>query len=190
MRPTVLRSAFLLLLGALAWAGCGDPLSLLPATIENRVDTVNLYATSLTPVINKSGFVISALQPVRLDQVNTFDFLYDVNPAGEHFFLPLAALINTGKTTGNAGFKPADQPFDSITIAPQSDYVSADTVFFGLGQVFFARSQVESSCSLGIPYYAKLQILAIDDSAHTVQFRILANINCGYRSLAIGLPTK
>src|SRR5258705_13531828 len=142
MRPTVLRSVFLLLLGATAWAGCGDPLSLLPAPFENRVDTVNLYAASRTPVTSKSGFIISALQPVRLDQVNTFDFLYDVNSGGEHFFLPLAALINTGKSTANAGFKPATTAFDSITIAPQSDYVSADTVFFGLGQVFFARSAV------------------------------------------------
>jgi len=190
MRPIVFRSAFLLLLGATAWAGCGDPLSLLPATIENKVDTTELFATSRTPVFDPSGFIISSISRVRLDQVNTFDFLYDVNPAGDHFFLPLAALINTGKTTGNSGFKPGDQSFDAITLAPQSDYVSSDTVFFRLGDVFYARSQVESSCSLGIPYYAKLQILAINDSAHTVKFRILANINCGYRSLAVGLPTK
>ncbi len=190
MRSTVLRSAFLLLLGATAWAGCGDPLSLLPATRENTVDTTSLFATSLTPVVAPSGFQISSIMAVRLDQVNTFDFLYDVNRAGDHYFLPLAALINTGKTTGNAGFKLATTRFDSITIAPQSDYVSNDTIFFRLGDVFYARTQVESSCTLGIPYYAKLQILAIDDSAHKVTFRILANINCGYRSLAVGLPTK
>jgi hypothetical protein len=190
MRSSVLRSAFLLLLGASAWAGCGDPLSLNPATIENTVDTTFLFATSLTPVTDPSGFQISSKTVVRLDQVNTFDFLYDVNPAGEHYFLPLAALINTGKTTGNAGFRLATSPFDSITIAEQSDYVSSDTVFFRIGDVFYARSQVESSCSLGIPYYAKLQILAIDDSAYRVKFRFLVNTNCGYRGLSVGLPTK
>jgi hypothetical protein len=190
MRSSVLRSAFLLLLGATAWAGCGDPLSLLPATTENVVDTTFLFATSLTPVTEASGYQISSKTPVRLDQVNTFDFLYDVNAIGEHYFLPLAALINTGKTTGNAGFKLATTPFDSITIAPQSDYVSSDTVFFRLGDVFYARSGVESTCTLGIPYYAKFQILAIDDSAHRVKFQVLVNSNCGYRSLAVGLPTK
>src|SRR5262245_60845754 len=190
MRSTVLRSAFLLLLGATAWAGCGDPLSLLPATVDNTVDTTFLFATSLTPVTEPSGFQISSKQVVRLDQVNTFDFLYDVNPAGEHFFLPLAALINTGKTSGNAGFRISTTPFDSLTTAPQTDYVSNDTVFFRLGDVFTIRSQVESSCTLGIPYYGKLQILAVDDSAHRVKLQVLVNTNCGYRSLAVGLPTK
>src|ERR1043166_4806171 len=190
MRLTVLRSAFLLLLGVTAWAGCGNELSLLPATIENQVDTTSLFATSLTPVTAPSGFQISSKTRVRLDQVNTFDFLYDVNAIGDHYFLPLAALVNTGKTTGNAGFRLASTPFDSITIAPQSDYVSSDTVFFRLGDVLFARSGVESTCTLGIPYYAKLQILAIDDSAHRVKFQVLINSNCGYRGLAVGLPTK
>ena len=191
MRQTVSRSVLLLLLGAAAVAGCGDPLSLLPAAFENKVETEGLWAASRTPVVLESGFVISQRSAVRLDQVSSFDFYYDVSPAGEHFFIPMAAVVNTGRTSGNPGFREEPSiPFDSIKIAPQQDYVSQDTVRFRVGDVFYARSAVESSCGLGIPYYAKLQILSVDDSAYKVTFRILANVNCGYRSLEIGLPKK
>jgi len=190
MRPTVFRSAVLLLLGALAWAGCGDPLSLLPAVFENRVDTLAMYAASGTSVGLPSGFLIAQRVPVRLDQVNNFDFIYDITPAGEHVFLPIAALVATGRTTGNPGFQLTADDFDSITVALQQGYVSADTVRLSAGQVYFARSAVDPSCGLGIPYYAKLEVIGFDDSARKVAFRILANINCGYRGLEVGLPKK
>ncbi|HEV8612408.1 MAG TPA: hypothetical protein VGQ73_02785 [Gemmatimonadales bacterium] len=192
MRLIVVRSALLLLLGALGWAGCGDQLSLFPATFENRVDSaVSMWAATRTPVVLPSGYLVSQRVAVRLDQVPSFDFLYDVTPAGEHIFVPLGALVNTGRTSGNPGFREEPTiPFDSITVAPQQNYVSADTIRFRLGEVYYLRSAVDPSCALGIPYYAKLQILSVDDSAFKVTFRILANINCGYRSLQPGLPTK
>ncbi|HEV8149786.1 MAG TPA: hypothetical protein VGP61_06335 [Gemmatimonadales bacterium] len=192
MRLIVVRFALLLLLGALGSAGCGDPLSLLPAAFENRVDSaVAMYAVSRTPVNLPSGYLVSQRAAVRLDQVPSFDFLYDVTPAGEHVFIPLAALVHTGRTSGNPGFREElSVPFDSIKLPPQQDYITADTVRFRPGEVYYVRSALDPSCSLGIPYYAKLQILAVDDSAFKVTFRILANINCGYRSLEPGIPTK
>jgi hypothetical protein len=191
MRQTAFRTALLLLLGATAVAGCGDPLSLLPARFENKVDTTALWSASRSAVVFPSGFLIGQGLPVRLDQVTSFDFYYDTNAAGEHFFVPLAAVVNTGRTSGNPGFREETSIlFDSIKVAPQSDYVSQDTVRFRVGDVFYARSQVEASCGLGIPYYAKIQILSIDDGESKVSFRILANVNCGYRSLEIGLPKK
>lgn len=191
MRPTVFRSVLPLLLGATALAGCGDVLSLLPPRFENQVDTTALWAASGTPVVRPSGFIISQGLRVRLDQATSFDFYYDINSAGERFFIPLAAAVNTGRTVGNSGFREElNTVFDSIKIAPQENYVSQDTVRFRVGDTFYVRSAVESSCVLGIPYYAKLQILSVDDSARAVSFRILINANCGYRSLEIGLPKK
>lgn len=190
MRPIVFRSALLLLLGAVAWAGCGDPLSLLPAAFENRVDTLAMYSASGTAVTLPSGFLISARSAVRLDQVSSFDFLYEVTPGGEHLFLPFAALVNTGRTTGNPGFQLTTSAFDSITVGLQQGYVSADTVRLSAGQVYYARSAVDPNCGIGIPYYAKLQVLGFNDSTRKVSFRILANVNCGYRGLEVGLPKK
>ena len=45
-------------------------------------------------------------------------------------------------------------------------------------------------CSLGatIFYYAKLKVLAYDAVDRRVDFEILVNANCGYRSLQPGVP--
>lgn len=190
MRSSVVRSALLLLLGATALAGCGDPLSLLPAVFENRVDTLDLYAATRTPVTLPSGFVISQRNVVRLDQSPAFDFLYDLTPSGEPAFMPLAAVVNTGRTTGNPGFRASEVPFDLITIAEQQNYITSDTVRIRVGDVYFVRSTIDGSCGLGIPYYGKLQVLALSDEGRQVTFQILTNINCGYRGLETGLPTK
>lgn len=191
MRLTVFRTLVPLLVGAAALAGCGDPLSLLPPRFENKVDTTALWAASGTPVTKPSGFVISQGLRVRMDQVSNFDFYYDIDPHGERFFIPLAAVVNTGRTTGNPGFRQEfDLPFEQITIAPQTDYVSQDTVRFRVGDVFYVRSQVDASCGLGIPFYSKIQVLSVDDVERAVSFQILINANCGYRSLEIGLPKK
>jgi hypothetical protein len=37
-------------------------------------------------------------------------------------------------------------------------------------------------------YFAKLVVLAIDTLERRIDFRILTNINCGYRGLEPGLP--
>jgi hypothetical protein len=47
------------------------------------------------------------------------------------------------------------------------------------------RSRVLCS-SLGVPYYGKLEILSFQDS--TVTFKVLTDLNCGFRDLNVGLP--
>ena len=44
--------------------------------------------------------------------------------------------------------------------------------------------------SLGVPQYAKLEILSVNDVARTITFQALANNNCGYRSLKPGIPRQ
>jgi hypothetical protein len=173
-----------------ALGGCGNPLSLAAPLYENRVDTVRVWAASQTPVHLASGYAITLRQAVRLDQVSAFDFLYDVDPAGRRIFLPFEAVAHTGRLAGNPGLQSTPTPFEDIALAQQLGYLATDTIPVAVGQVFYARSVIDPNCGLGIPYYAKLKVLAFDDSDRSVQFEILDNINCGYRSLAIGLPEK
>jgi hypothetical protein len=190
MRPSVLLSALAVILVVTAVGGCGSTLSLNPAVIENRVDTVVVWAANGTPIFRPSGYSIAARTTVRLDQGGNFDFIYRIDAAGRPVFLPLAAIAATGRTIGNPGFQVSTTRFDDITVGQQLNYVTNDTVHIAAGEVFFARSEVSSACTLGIPYYAKLEILAFDDTERAVTFRILSNINCGYRGLTIGLPTQ
>lgn len=190
MRPRVPLSALFTLLASATLAGCGDALSLVPARFENRVDTVTMYALTGTPVHRPSAYLMLLRSAIRLDQTSNFDFLYDINAAGEHVFLPIGAVVNTGRTTSNSGFQTTEAPFDSISTGVQTGYTTADTVYARLGEVFYLRSSVDPACVLGIPYYAKLQVLGFDDAARKVVFQILANVNCGYRSLLVGFPKK
>ncbi len=169
-----------------ALGGCGNPLSLAAAHFENQVDTVRIWAATQTPVHLPSGYAIT----LRLDQVSSFDFLYDIDPAGRRIFLPFEAVAHTGRLAGNPGLQTTPTPFEDITEAQQLGYLTTDTIPLAVGQVYYARSVIDPKCGLGIPYYAKLKVLAFDDSDRSVQFEILDNINCGYRSLAIGLPEK
>jgi hypothetical protein len=116
--------------------------------------------------------------------------MYDVDPAGRTVLLPLGAVVNTGSNTGIPGFQESTTPFDDITIAQQLNYITKDTVATAVGKVYFVRATLDGSCSLGVPYYAKMEVLSIDEAARSMTFRIVTDINCGYRGLALGLPTK
>ena len=191
MRSAGLLSAIVLPLATAVLGACGDPLSLNPASIANRVDTVTVWAANGTPVYLPSAYDITLRSRERLDQISGFDFLYAISPAGAHIFLPLAAVAPTGRTTGNPGFQVTETPFDSITVAQQLGYVTTDTVPATVGQVYYARAAVNTTvCALGIPFYAKMEVLSFDDTQRSVKFRILANVNCGYRALEAGLPKK
>ena len=49
---------------------------------------------------------------------------------------------------------------------------------------WFARG---SLCgSLGVPLYAKIEILGVEDGL--VHLKTLANVNCGYKDLTPGVP--
>lgn len=190
MRFTSFASAFCALSAAAALAGCGDPLNFLPAQFENREDTVAVFAATNTPLFQPSAYLIATRQRVRLDQVSTFDFIYDVDPAGRSILLPLGAVVSTGDAPGIPGFRRTETAFENIRIAEQLGYVAKDTVVVTPGDIFYVRSAVDINCPLGIPYYAKMQVLAIDETNRGIRFRILANVNCGYRGLEPGLPKK
>lgn len=193
MRSLRLHLTPLVLIGtaaSAALAGCSGDITLGPAVFENRTDTLQLWAATGTPVYLPSAYIISTKSGARLDQISYFDFLYDITPNGEHILLPLAALASTGTTLGNPGLLPTTTPYDSILIAQQTGYVTNDTLPIRVGDTFYVRSRPSSGCFLGIPYYAKLQVVSIKDDDRSLFIQILSNVNCGYRGLEPGLPKK
>ncbi len=194
MLPNRLRLTGPLLLGIAAAAGllgaCSGDISLGPAAYENQVDTLQIWAATGTPVYLPSAYLIGSRSTARLDQLSYFDFIFDITPDGEHVLLPMGAVANTGRVSGNPGLLPTTVPFDSIRVAEQTGYLTTDTVRVRVGDIFYARSQISSACFLGIPYYAKLQVLGVNDDDRSIWIQVLSNINCGYRSLVVGLPTK
>ncbi len=180
----------LLVLVILAASACGDELSLPPATFENRVDTVTLYAVNGTPIHRPSAYSVSARTTVRTDFTSSFDFLYYIDANGRGLFLPQGLLSGATTAAGQPGLQRSLTPFDDIAVAEQVGYVTRDTVEAEVGQSYYLRSAVTGSCFLGTPFYGKLQILEVSESARAIRFQVLTNINCGYRSLEEGLPER
>ncbi len=168
---------------------CGDPNQLPPANFQNRVDTVTVYALSGTEVWRPSGYAATEFRVVRLDQTNNADFGFDIRGT-QAVLLPAQAIGQAGSRSLSPGLLHTLLAFDAITFAENSGYNSVDTVHATVGESFYLRARAVSSCYLGTPTYAKLEVLAIDDQARSMTFRVLVNLNCGYKGLEPGLPTR
>lgn len=171
------------LLGAV---GCSDSNGLGEPTLPNVERTETLYSLIGTPVSTPSGYALEGQRLVRTDQTDAFDFVYSLQSDGQHVFLPRAALgIDTANTV-SPGFLARVESFQDITAAPSNGYITDNAVPFAVGDRFVVRSRV--TCTIGVPKYAKLEVLTYDDAVKTVTFRILVDDNCGFKGLQPGLP--
>lgn len=176
-RRTLLAAVVVLL------AACADD-DLPEPNFQNAVETFTLGSLTSTPVTVASAYSIPDNQVVRTDQSTSFDFAY-VRVEGRDLLVPLDAL-GLGGRTSNPGLQKTAQSFDLMVDPPTDGYVTSDSLEVAVGDVLVARSRV--ACYLGVPQYAKLQVKSINIAAGTLTFDAVANVNCGYRSLALGLP--
>src|SRR3954468_22838285 len=180
--------SLLCLLFVLWVAACSDDNGLPNATLTNVERTDTLYSLMGTPVATPSGYALDGGRRIRTDQSDGFDFAYNIEPDGRHVFISRAALGIDSVTSANPGFQPRSESFEAIHSAPSDGYVSDEVVPLAVGERYVVRSRV--TCSIGVPKYAKLEILSFDDGAGIVTFRILIDDNCGFKGLKPGLPTS
>ena len=184
-----MRYFMLALLACVAAVACGNPLGLPAAFISNVVDTVSLYALSGTPVSLPSGYSMISRHTVRTDQGSPFDFAFDIDTAETARLYPTGAL----KLGQQSGLQLSAQRFDSIKIAPTSNYNLDSAQVVNVNTVLILHSS-SFTCSYGIPgvLYAKLHVLEIDTTSapngRRIDFEILTDSNCGYRGLEPGVP--
>jgi hypothetical protein len=175
----------LLLLAATAAVACSDDDSLADPTDENMVDTLAIGSLTGTPITTPSGFAVE-VGPVRTDLDAGFDFAYNIEAGGRRVFIPRAELGLPSATTADPGLQRRDEAFDAIVVARSNGYVTDEAVPIEVGERYMVRSRV--ACPQSVPRYAKLEILAFEDSM--VTFKVLANRNCGYKGLEPGLPDR
>jgi hypothetical protein len=164
---------------------CGDDDNLADPSEQNVVDTLVIGSLTGTPITTPSGF--SVLDgTVRTDLTAAFDFAYNIETGGRRVFLPRAALGLPSATTADPGLQRRDETFDAIVVARSNGYVTEEAVPVEVGERYMVRSRV--ICSQSVPLYAKIEILAFEDS--TVTLQVLANRNCGYKGLEPGFPDR
>jgi len=189
-----------LLVGMVGLAGCNDPFAILPASRTNTVDTLELLAVNGTELSRPSGYSLTTkgllrlgLDPPPVFNAPPFDFMYRIDPAEGPQFAPYGAVAVPSPNqveSGRPGLQTTPTPFDEITEGQQIGYTVDRAIVLTTGLRLYARSSLPNNCFLGIPYYAKIEVLELIDSTRSVKFRILTNNNCGYRGLEPGLPTR
>jgi hypothetical protein len=178
------RAAYLLLAAALA---CSDDNGLPDPTITNGERTETLYALVGTPVGTPSAYSLEGSRQVRTDLSVDFDFAYNIEGDGRHVFLPRATLGIDSTASVNPGFLARTETFEGIATAPSNGYITDQPIPVATGDRYVVRGRV-TCVSIGVPKYAKLEVVSFDDVARTVTFRVLTDDNCGFKGLQPGLP--
>jgi hypothetical protein len=180
------------LLGLMAFAAlaaCSDPNQLAKATLDNRVDTLTLYSLATGPLTQPTAYSLGAGTAVRIwDVGSNFEFAYSIDPTGKSVFLLLDVLGLAAPSSLKPGVIRSTLSFDGMVKAPQNGYITSDTIAVAEQDRFYLRTGISTCASLGVPLYGKLEVLDIDSVAQTVTLRVLANQNCGYRGLGLGIP--
>jgi hypothetical protein len=165
---------------------CSDSNGLGTATFTNTERTDTLYALLGTPVQTPSAYAIQGSRRVRTDTTSAFDFAFNIGTDGSHVFVPRAVLGIDSSASVQPGFLAETATFDAITQAPSNGYITDQLIPIAVGDRYVVRSRL--TCSVGVPTYAKLEVLTLDDVSRTVVFRILSDDNCGFKGLKPGLP--
>ncbi len=170
-------------------AACSDPNAIPKASLTNEVDTLTLWSLASGPLDKPSAYSLNARSGVRTWEVGTnFEFAFTIDSAGRALLLPLDVLGLASATSLKPGLKPTSLGFDQMKRGALNGYTTADTVVAHVGDRYFLRTGVNTCSIYGVPLYGKLEILAVDTAAGTVELRVLANQNCAYRGLGLGIP--
>jgi hypothetical protein len=168
---------------------CSDPNELADAVLTNAVDTITLYSLATGPLAEPSAYSLNGRRGVRTwDAGTNFEFVFTTDPADRGYFLPLDLLGLLPEGAFKPGMQRSNLAFDEMTRAPLNGYITSDTLQVAEHDRFFIRTGINTCAGLGVPLYGKVEVLDIDTTSATVTFQVLANQNCGYRGLLVGIP--
>lgn len=189
---TRLHQCLLALAAISALGACSDPNQLASAGLENQLDTaVTVWSLRTGPLNQPSAYSLEIRRGIRIwDGGIGFDFAYSTDSLGRSLALPPQVLGLATDATLNPGLKASTLGFDQMTLADRNGYIVNDTIELHEGDRFFVRSNTSVCPSLGVPIYGKIEILDIDTAAQTLKFRAVADQNCGYRGLNLGIPKQ
>lgn len=181
----MIRFVLALTISVAALAACGDPVSI-RAQFETVADTVTVFAVTGTPVIAPAALSTVRHEAVRIEPARDFDIVFDIDDAGQAVLYPVQLV---GGSVGNTGIQKTTEDFDTIDEAPRTGYVRDSATVLGVGDVVIVEAEpLYCAATFNPTIYSKLIVDDIDVTTRTVRVRMVVDPNCGFRSLAEGIP--
>jgi hypothetical protein len=192
----VIRSRMLLAAALVAVASACDDSTGLGPTLENRETSHVVYAMNGTAQTLPAGLHVRSRAVTNIDPSWSFDLAFDIDTAG-------FVVIHTVRVLGSqilgslprVGLQTDTTQFGNVTKSPAGGFVYDSSLTVGIGRtVLFDK--VDPSCNafsgafLGFNIRAKLRVDSVDVPRRAIYLRMLANSNCGFRSLSPGQPKE
>jgi hypothetical protein len=186
--------------GALTACGGADPFAA-QATFETQLVGFQVYPLSTAPSALPAAislYSFTSVRPiVRTNQTLNFDVAVDLDASGKVRLLPPKLVVAPNGASLSTGMQiVGGTTFDTFTRAPTSGYQFDSATVVTPGQVVVVQTQgagpTSAVCATTVPMYAKLVVDSVvaTNGSRLIYMRARVDQNCGFRSLAEGLPSS
>ncbi len=191
-----LRRAMLfpaLIVTSSALAACGGADSMLPSpTSENADRQYQVWAITGTAAALPAGYAFTSESVVRPQILAggglNFDLAFDITADGKVLVMPARTVVPEPPAKAPIiGLQVVFPVYEQILRAPDGGYVPDTAVTLVVGQAIVLQLH-NSGCLYQDPFYAKLTVDSINRVERFALVRSLVDRNCGYKSLAVGIP--
>ncbi|MEK0431148.1 MAG: hypothetical protein RL139_952 [Gemmatimonadota bacterium] len=173
---------------ALGVAACDDPFQLTARQVN--VDKLfEVWAISGSSATLPAAIIVPTGTATRLDAAGAFDLAFDIDAAGRVVILPVSQVVQPIIGTRKVALQRASGVYNTILEAPKDGWVDDSALVVNAGSSFFAKvTTLYCQYELRQQVYAKFYVESADPVTRRITLAARINPNCGFRSLADGLP--
>ncbi|MFM8567727.1 MAG: hypothetical protein ACKOCV_08590 [Gemmatimonadota bacterium] len=180
------------LLAILGFSGavtaCDDPFQL-QARLPNFDRGLEVWAVSGSPATLPSALVVPTATVSRLDVSGSFDIAFDIDANGRVVVLPVSRVVQPITGTRSVALQRLSGIYNTILEVPSKGWVDDSTLVVSPGETFGVRStSLYCQFELRQQVYAKVFVESADPVSRKIVLLARINPNCGFRSLADGVP--
>jgi hypothetical protein len=177
------------LAGTLLVGACGDPVRV-DARSGTFTDTLTAYALTGTPASFPTALNSYARQVLRIDGDFAFDVAFDIQPDGKAVIFPVGAIGGSYAVNRRVGVQLSSSTFEALVRAPGGTYEYEDALIVTPPAVIALEMTNPAICQFEFSQvmYAKVSVDSVKTGTRQLFLRQLIDPNCGFRSLAPGVP--
>lgn len=171
-------------------AACGDSTGS-NGEIEVHEDTIALFPINGTPhPANPVGITVLSASTSALTGEFQFDVAFDLDAQNRVIAYPVRMVAGNLVPISNAGVQKVAGNWSSVTRAPSSGYRSDTSFVLAIGEVLVIQVPTQACIYAlrGVNVFGKFVVDSVLPASRQIFGRLLANQNCGYRSLVTGIP--